>query len=153
MKLTEETLTEAEMTNWFETIKSFSSDHLGRAHEMLYSAIAEIRRHRSALAADGERVRGVVEQIVREEFTGKHDDATIVNADWMEIQRTIATRAAEQLATAGVGLSEDDRSELDDLLRHISDQRSIAVCDGRSGDAEALAGWRDALSRLLGASK
>lgn len=91
-KLSDETLTEEEMTNWFELIRSFSSDHLGRAHEMLYSAIAEIRRHRSALAADRERVIDIVEEAI-----DRSRDLPIGRAE-----RAIATRVAEQLATAGV---------------------------------------------------
>lgn len=111
--LSEEPLNEAEMTNWFEMIKSFSPDHLGRAHEMLYSAIAEIRRHRSALAADRERVRSVVRDTARHAIDSCYYDDRLqartitvhgekTTGCVAEVSERIATRAADQLAMAGV---------------------------------------------------
>lgn len=117
MKLTEETLTEAEMTTWFEMISMLSSDDIGRAHEMLYSAIAEIRRHRSALAADRERVRSVVERAAAGVLG---PNGPLGFHSWDVLAHLIATRAAEQLATVRPVLTDDERKQLE---HHIRDHR------------------------------
>ncbi len=45
----EDILTDEEMTRWDETLRMMQSSGLGRAHEMLILAIAEIRRHRDVM--------------------------------------------------------------------------------------------------------
>lgn len=99
--------------------------------------VDEIRRHRSALAADRERVRSVV----REAMTQAYANGRGLNSYAAADLDAIATRAAEQLATALVGLSEEDRVR----LRNIADLlRKQPVC----WDMEAAL-----LDRLLGATK
>lgn len=53
----------------------------------------EVKRHRAAQAADAERIRAVVLDVA-------HDELPHANVDHVSIARAIATRAAEQLATA-----------------------------------------------------
>lgn len=91
-------LTDEEMGVWERLIRP-GADNVGRAHEALLEAFAEIRRHRAARAADGVRVRAVVESEVSREM-GQHDNDSIQEADWSEMREAIASRVADQLAPA-----------------------------------------------------
>lgn len=136
--MTDEDLSEEQL----EVIgKLAESGALGATAYSTRQLVREIKRHRSALAADGERVRSVVEQIAREEFTDKYDNDEIVNADWVEIRQRIASRAAEQLATAGVGLSDVDRVRLRSVRELLDKQPDV-------WDLEA-----NLIDRIIGASK
>lgn len=115
------------------------------------AAIEQLRRHRSALAADRERVREVVCDLL--------DDAFARTAPWLSVSQhraivdAIANRATDQLATAAVGMGEADRRELDELLSYLAGQRAEADRDGLSGTAAAFDAWHAALAKLLGANK
>lgn len=119
-------------------------DTLGRIERGINQQHQRIVQLESALAADRERVRSVVRDCVWA-TDGAFDRAAIADA--------IATRAAEQLATASEKLSIPERVELDCLLEHLVEQRTEATNDGRSGDAEAFNDWHTVLAKLLGASK
>jgi hypothetical protein len=85
---------------------SRSSHEVSCGDEDVISLIEEIRRHRSALAADEERVRSVVRAEMNELIANDGPVTTPEEVDY------IATRAAKQLATAAVRLSEDERNHL-----------------------------------------
>jgi hypothetical protein len=92
-----------------EVIGSLAEDgHLGATAYSTRMLVREVRASRAARAADEERVRSVVREAAWEQFC-MHDNESIVNADWIEIRDAIATRAAKQLATAPLRLSESDR--------------------------------------------
>lgn len=86
-------------------------------YEQSRQAAAEIRRHRADLTADEERVRSVVRDVVTEvaiDWSPKLSAVTLpMLAD------AIATRAAEQLASAAVRLSANDRQVLNELSGHM----------------------------------
>jgi len=67
--------------------------------------IIELRRHRAAVAADEQRVRGVVADALNVELAlaRRLDD---------DFVRSVAVRAAKQLATAAVMMTADERAVL-----------------------------------------
>lgn len=75
---------------WVDPVALIETDRLQRA-------ALEIQRHRSALAADKERVRSVVVQAISQAFEA-YDHG--YNANRTEMIEHAAHRAAEQLATA-----------------------------------------------------
>lgn len=101
---------------------------------------AELRDLRSARAANAELVRDVVRVLLNE------PGAPVRLEAWCE---SVATRAAEQLATAVVGLSAEERT----LLRHLRDDVSLAETKalrvGEFPDAQLAAAQGDLLDRLL----
>lgn len=58
--------------------------------------LLELQRHRTAKAADAERIKAVVTEVARP------------HVPWPNILSAIATRVAEQLATVAVRLSEEE---------------------------------------------
>lgn len=78
--------------------------------------VVEIKRHRAAVAADRERVRTVVVKAVVDVLQ-EHEPCEapdVYDAATMRIGEWIASRAADQLATAA-GLSAEDLRVLKDL--------------------------------------
>lgn len=60
-----------------------------------------------------DEIAAVVVDAVNAEFAYKHDNDSIVNADWSEIRGAIAARVADKLAH--LTLSETNRETLEDL--------------------------------------
>lgn len=99
--------------------------------------LIELKQMRSALAADRERVRSVLADVLR----AAHQLPQTRYADTDAFIDEVATRAAEQLATAGVGLSKEERNHLLSIKSQLSYSANL---------------WRAELAtidRLLGASK
>lgn len=85
-----------------------------RAAAVLSRAALEVERHRAAISADKERVRAVVDAVamrvlVELENYETHDEAA----------HQIANRAADQLATPAVRLTEEERYNLGDVRAHL----------------------------------
>lgn len=111
--------------------------------------VREVKRHRSALAADGERVRSVVLAALDELTEGW---SYIDRAHAGPAKDAIATRAAEQLATAVPLLTVDDKA----LLFQVRDaQASTLLSIGHLSEdvAANLTAKIALLNRLLGATK
>lgn len=77
--------------------------------------LRELQRHRSALAADRERVRSVVRDVFGQCKTNGFQLATV---------DAVVERVADQLATARVVLSEDEVRALENVL---GDPQSVAM--------------------------
>jgi hypothetical protein len=130
-------LTDKELALVFSAI---DADYDGLVDWVTRLAI-EVKRHRSAIAADRERVRAVVRKSVHDALC-IHDNDSIQLADWTEMGDGVATRAADQLAMPAVKLTEEERGS---LLRI----RKIIDCFNTSKHrTEDLA----LLDRLLGAN-
>jgi hypothetical protein len=83
--------------------------------EDFWSLLAEVKRHRSALAADEERVRSVVSEIGRAMIAAQVNAGAWLDSLYLQgpaFVDAIATRAAKQLATAAGKLSEEERRAL-----------------------------------------
>ena len=128
-------------------------NNVGGDHGFVRALIDEVRRHRSALAADMERVRSVVAGVARQVAADNYDlDETIGVFQLQALASDIATRAAEQLATGGVGLSETDRGHLRDM-RERERVTKLSLCHLGAGINESCDARMAILDRLLGASK
>lgn len=103
----------------------------------LNSALLELQRHSAAIAADKERVRAVVREVAEEVL---RSDGVYGYSD------RIAKRAAEQLASPAVRLTEEERNDLVNIRSIISQLAKLA-------DTEAFASGISTLDRLLGASR
>jgi len=110
--------------------------------------VDEIRRHRSAQVASEELVRSVVRDAI-----GKF--ASYVEGNPLgghgHVANDIATRAAKQLAGAAVGLTTDERADIDALRDSLAEQRQTAISNGQFDQADMYRDWHSALSKLLGA--
>lgn len=108
--------------------------------------LAELRRHRSARAADAERVRSVVREVIC---------SRIVRGDRIETMddvMAIADRVAEQLAGAVVGLSEGERETLATvrkILAGATDWNLYPQEADAAADLPVVAKWFSVLDRLL----
>lgn len=123
---------------WVDPVALIETDRLQRA-------ALEIQRHRSAPAADRERVIDIVEEAI-----DQSRDLPIGRAE-----RAIATRVAEQLATARAGLSGRDRQLLKIIGTDILEFGIGYADEGKEPTDEELAELRDEccalIDRLLGA--
>lgn len=129
-------LTDEEIEHWrsVKAGREMFGIELDHAQRHLMRAIDELQRHRSALAADRERVRSVVYDVALDALRW-HKGDPLDRAD------AIASRAAEQLATAGVGLSDVDRVRLRSVRELLDKQPDV-------WDLEA-----NLIDRIIGVSK
>lgn len=89
-----------------------------------------------------EQILEIVSDAVNAEFAHKHDNDSIVNADWIEIREAIASRVADKLAH--LTLNAEERETIAWLKQLLG---SIAYrVEPRRGPA------LDLLTRLLGAT-
>lgn len=103
----------------------------------------EVRRHRSALAADRKRVREVVET---EAAAVLGPNGPLGVRSWDVLAHQIATRVADQLATARP-LPGDVKA----LLDYLDEIEAEADRDARSGDVKAIRRGRDVVRCLAAA--
>lgn len=131
----------------------------------LTALVIEVREHRAALAADEERVRSVVREAIEAGYGFAVDNAEISEHDgWHRTAPTIewpltskieehldaiTTRAAKQLASAAVRMTEEDREALGWLLDRMTDD--ILGKHGGHGmrDFQMLTDARALIVRLL----
>src|SRR5678815_464732 len=105
---------------------------------MLFSAIMEIRRHRSVVADDEARVRSVVRDALgRAELIMAPLGTAALRIHDID---AICTRAAKQLAMARTGVSEDELRGLQLMRLHLEEgghdwRDSTAMDDVRSARA------------------
>ena len=105
-----------------------------------------------------DEVKAVVELIVREEFTDKYDNDEIIQADWIEIRRAIASRVAAKLSTptAATPLNSDEVAQLRHRLKdwRVTAETSAALVerllDGATVAPVLSDEERDLLSYLVG---
>lgn len=107
----------------------------------IHTALKELQRHRAARAADEERVRSVVRDALDELF-----NAGELRANDAAYRLAIAARAAKQLASAAVRLSEEELRGLQLMRRHLDEGSH----DWREGTAMSdVQSARIAVDRLL----
>lgn len=82
--------------------------------DRLQRAALELQRNRAAVAADRERIRTTVADLMIELIDS---DGPVTTREEIEF---IASRAADQLATSAVRLTDDERKQLE---HHIRDHR------------------------------
>lgn len=112
-------------TAWVDPVALIQCDQLQRA-------ALEIQRHRSALPADMERVRSVVTNTIDAVLTERKYKAALGTEAW-KIVHDIATRAAEQLATA----ASSETSE-----RYKAACRMISRCTLEVSNRALASGWQ-----------
>lgn len=121
--------------------------HAGSIIEMMAT---ELQRHRSALAADRERVRSVLADVLR----AAHQLPQTRYADTDAFIDEVAARAAEQLAKAGVDIGDEERDALLWAKQQAEQYVESSWYEKRSATGVTHAKRAAAfLDRLLGATK
>jgi hypothetical protein len=120
----------------------------------LEAMAAELQSHRAAVSANEERVRNVVSEIGRAMIAAQVNAGAWLDSLYLQgpaFVDAIASRAAKQLATAAVGLSEEERVGIQAVRDVVAEVWNIEPIPGTADTSEWAAIRRGValLDRLL----